>query len=93
MAGNRERECREERATLCRREVEVVDEYDRRPLRGQSAGRVHEDGLPRLLRQEGGVLRCGLSAKQGREGRHEGGNRCEVLLEGLASPSAPNCSR
>ena len=62
-----ERERREERAALLGREVEVVDQDDRRPLRRERPRRVDEARLERVLRQRLRARRRRVAAQQRRE--------------------------
>ena len=66
-----ERQRGEERASLLRREVQVVDQDDRRTLRRERPRRVDEDRLQRDLRQRLRARRRDVAAQQRRERRRE----------------------
>ena len=71
VARHRQRERGEQRAPLLRREVQVVDQDDGRPLRGERSRRVHEHRLERVLRERLRARRRRLAAEQRVEGRDE----------------------
>ena len=61
VPGHRQRQRGEQRPPLLRREVEVLDQDDRRPLRRQRPRRVDEDRLEGVLRERLLALRRRLA--------------------------------
>ncbi len=91
---HRQRQRREQRPAVLRREVEVVDQDDRGPLGRQRPRRVDEDRLERVLRERLRALRRRL-ALAGARRRPGSGSASAVRYSSSvsSSPSAPNCSR
>ena len=71
VPGHRQGQRGEQRPPLLRGEVEVVDQDDRRALRGQGPRGVDEDRLEGVLRERLGARRARLATQQRGEGRDQ----------------------
>src|SRR5262245_37478738 len=93
MSPHRGRERREQRATVLRREMQILDHDHGRTVRGERLRRARERSLRSVLRQRGRTRGRLLAAQQRRERRDERRTlrqtASELRIEGLVAEELP----